>query len=175
MSVQVDSRVGLFPAPTVNSVQGIFFEQTIDYSQVFDGLLSRFYSTTCAGCSFQYTEIYPWKRWCPNCSYNFFIGEARRVHGDRYDYSSVDFYSIRSLDSYVPIRCRSCNSCWEQSVTSHLNLQQDCLNCAQLKCQICSYNPANASVKSLFYLLQGGEFINQRRSSLCSSIKIFRY
>jgi len=67
---------------------------------------------------------------CPNCAYNKkttkeFISEAIAIHGDRYDYSLVEY---KKLNEKVKIICKE-HGVFEQIPKSHLNGNQ-CLKCS---------------------------------------------
>ena len=74
------------------------------------------------------------KQGCPNCfgktPYNLerFLIKARKVHGDRYDYSQVKEKHIKNNLSYVPIRCTICNHYWKVSINNHINHRTGCPN-----------------------------------------------
>jgi len=54
-----------------------------------------------------------------------FIEQAKRVHGDRYDYSLVDYKNARS---HVKIICSE-HGVFEQTPDKHLNRKQGCSGC----------------------------------------------
>ena len=55
-----------------------------------------------------------------------FIDMAKEVHGDRYDYSLVEY---KGLKFKVKIICNNCQSCFEQRVSNHLYLNRGCSLC----------------------------------------------
>ena len=63
---------------------------------------------------------------CPNCCQNKkmttkdFINKSKKVHGDKYDYSLVDYKNSRTK---VKIICNNCNKIFHQNPSSHINKQ----------------------------------------------------
>lgn len=72
---------------------------------------------------------------CPKCYGNIkksvedFINEARKVHGDEYDYSKVDYVNTNTK---VEIICREHGSFW-QTPKNHTARKQGCPECAKAK------------------------------------------
>ena len=68
---------------------------------------------------------------CPYCNgkpksnTEDFIKRAKRVHGDKYDYSNVDYQNAKTL---VEIRCKDCGNVFLQRPNNHLN-GQGCNKC----------------------------------------------
>ena len=73
------------------------------------------------------------KHGCPKCgskerlSNDEFIKRAREIHGDKYDYSKVDYKNNRTK---VLIKCKICATEWESIPTNHLR-GQGCPVCAR--------------------------------------------
>lgn len=70
------------------------------------------------------------KRGCPKCSYRnvtteMFIKKCKEVHGDRYNYSLVDYKNIKTK---VKIICKI-HGIFESFPTNHLNKKQNCGKC----------------------------------------------
>lgn len=63
-------------------------------------------------------------------SKEIFIKKAERIHGDKYDYSLVDY--VNSMTK-IKIICNTCGLVFEQKPTSHINIKQGCLNCSRAK------------------------------------------
>ncbi len=68
---------------------------------------------------------------CPGCgprtmTQKRFIREAVEIHGDKYDYSKVEYVYSRTC---VVIICRSCDTEFSQTPGSHLNQKQGCPSC----------------------------------------------
>jgi predicted nucleic acid binding AN1-type Zn finger protein len=40
-----------------------------------------------------------------------FLQQARLIHPDKYDYSLVTRENIKGYNSYIPVRCLTCDSC----------------------------------------------------------------
>jgi len=75
---------------------------------------------------------------CPNCySYSRnltteeFIIKAKAIHGDKYDYSEVEYVNAKSV---IKIKCNQCDNKFEQIPNAHLatrsNNMGGCLSCA---------------------------------------------
>ena len=58
-----------------------------------------------------------------------FIQKAKKIHGDKYDYSEVDY--IKSMIK-VKIKCNTCNTKFFQQPTNHLT-GYGCKKCANIK------------------------------------------
>ena len=52
-----------------------------------------------------------------------FVKEARQIHGDKYDYSLVDYINC---DKKVKIKCNKCGIIFEQKPYHHINREQGC-------------------------------------------------
>jgi ferredoxin len=73
------------------------------------------------------------------CSYCFgasawtseiFANKGREVHGDKYDYSLVDYVSSQTK---VNIICNECKGIFEQTPAAHINRCQGCFDCAVIR------------------------------------------
>lgn len=68
---------------------------------------------------------------CPVCNGKFrktkeqFISEAKKVHGDDYDYSFVDYVNT---ETYVDIKCNKCGTIFKQLPYAHLQ-GKGCARC----------------------------------------------
>jgi rubrerythrin len=78
---------------------------------------------------------------CPNCSkYKktntaFFIEKAKNIHGDKYDYSLVDYKNSKTK---VKIICKKCGNVFEQKPNVHIQ-GSGCPNCRFM-------NPKNEAI-----------------------------
>ena len=59
-------------------------------------------------------------------STRLFIEEARKIHGDHYDYSMVEY---KNTYMKVKIKCNVCNLVFEQKPSKHVNSKQGCPRC----------------------------------------------
>ncbi len=72
---------------------------------------------------------------CPNCftrikwTYDNFIKHAKRIHGDKYDYSLMKPSDIKNIKSRLLIKCKYHNTTWETSITSHIHSKHGCYDC----------------------------------------------
>lgn len=76
---------------------------------------------------------------CPNCAKNApmdlakFLDSARKVHGTRYDYSTVDWVgSVTTTKDKLTLICRK-HGTFSQSADSHINKKQGCPSCKSSK------------------------------------------
>jgi hypothetical protein len=60
-----------------------------------------------------------------------FIQQAKEIHGDKYDYSLVDY---KNNSTKVKIKCKVCGNIFEQVPSSHINRKYNCPFCS--KCHI---------------------------------------
>ena len=58
-----------------------------------------------------------------------FIKEAKLVHGDKYDYSLVEY---KNCDTKVKIKCNNCKKIFEQTPYCHTNAKQGCPTCSRI-------------------------------------------
>lgn len=71
---------------------------------------------------------------CPYCygthrkTKEEFIEKAKQIHGDRYDYSEVDYINNSTK---VKIFCKHCGNYFWQAPTKHINGKQGCPECKQ--------------------------------------------
>lgn len=81
------------------------------------------------------------KHGCPNCAgnipltYNIFIYEAQKIHGNRYDYSLINPTDHISSNSYVTLICINCKLSWSVRVSNHIHGRCGCPNCNKSKGQ----------------------------------------
>ena len=73
------------------------------------------------------------KQGCPKCGYQFvdtnkFIENARKIHGDKYDYSKVEYVNSQTK---VCIICKKCGYEFWQTPNAHLK-GNGCKNCQRL-------------------------------------------
>ena len=72
---------------------------------------------------------------CPKCAKNYsytteeFIEKAKLVHGDKYDYSLVEYINA---DTKIKIKCKKCEYIFEQVADSHL-MGNGCPKCNIIK------------------------------------------
>jgi formylmethanofuran dehydrogenase subunit E len=77
------------------------------------------------------------KHACPRCftrikwTYDTFIEHARRIHGDKYDYSLITQDQIKNIRSRFWIRCDYHDTKWETSVQNHIYGKRGCRKCFQ--------------------------------------------
>lgn len=64
----------------------------------------------------------------PQKTTNQFVKEAKQIHGDKYDYSLVDYKNSKTK---VKIICKKCNTIFEQIPSNHIHKThpQGCPNC----------------------------------------------
>ena len=55
-----------------------------------------------------------------------FIIKAKEIHGNKFDYSLVDY---KNCDNKVKIKCMICNKIFEQIPYNHINKKAGCINC----------------------------------------------
>jgi formylmethanofuran dehydrogenase subunit E len=67
----------------------------------------------------------------PKWTYDRFIAEAKRVHGDKYDYSQIQKTDINGYKSRIKIICRECGNNWETSIDPHIR-GSGCAECKGL-------------------------------------------
>lgn len=93
---------------------------------------------------------------CPLCAGNnflrntdYFISLAKKVHGDKYDYSLVDYKHCKQK---VRIKCNKCGHIFEQTPDSHLQ-GQGCSKCI-LKSQTKLYDKLKESLPNIEILFE---------------------
>lgn len=75
---------------------------------------------------------------CPKCRYiksanskrrsvKEVIDEAKKVHGDKYDYSLITEYKNDRIN--YPIKCKTCGNIFYQNFNNHIKGEQDCPLC----------------------------------------------
>lgn len=67
----------------------------------------------------------------PKWNYQSFIEEARKVHGDKFDYSMIVPDQINGYKSRVTLICRECKYTWITNLDSHVR-GADCPDCQGL-------------------------------------------
>lgn len=76
------------------------------------------------------------KNECPGCSQKIhwtlerFIFSARKIHGNKYDYSQILFENIKNNQSPIYITCLICSYKWKSTINSHINYKHECPNCS---------------------------------------------
>ena len=94
---------------------------------------------TCNNIFEQKPKYHLARRGCLKCSYrtraktrtksmDFFLEEAKKIHGDRYNYDLVEYYNAVTK---VKIRCNICNNIFEQVPYSHLQ-EARCRKCSNI-------------------------------------------
>lgn len=74
-----------------------------------------------------------YKEGCPKCggtmrkTLDEFIENAKKVHGDLYDYSLITEYVNRETE--VPIKCNTCGNIFYQKPYKHVNAKHGCTYC----------------------------------------------
>lgn len=112
-------------------------------------------------------EIYREKKNKPLTT-NEFIIKAKRVHGDRFDYSKVKYIN-RYTD--VMICCKKHVIIFSQTPNNHLNGWVGCPNCSYKKNQI-----SRGELKIIEYLEENNiDFIFQKRFKDCKYKKTLRF
>ena len=82
---------------------------------------------------------------CPKCygthlySTEEFVEKAKKVHGDKYDYSLVDY---KGALIKVKIICNNCKNIFEQRPTGHINLYYGCPVC-------CTYSKGEEKIEKI--------------------------
>jgi hypothetical protein len=105
------------------------------------------------------------KQGCPKCGFirigdalrlpqQEWIEKARKVHGDKYDYSLADYQSAYKK---VKIICPK-HGVFEQTASSHTNRKNGCPRCKESK---------GEKAISEFLISNGIEFVDQKRFSDC--------
>lgn len=75
------------------------------------------------------------KTGCPDCggqsiwTLEKFLIKARKIHGDKYDYSHITIDDINNCDSRVDICCNECGYSWNSAVKTHINCRSACPDC----------------------------------------------
>ena len=57
-----------------------------------------------------------------------FIQQAKEIHGDKYDYSLVDY---KNNNTKVKIKCKTCGNIFEQIPACHINRKYNCPFCSK--------------------------------------------
>jgi len=78
-----------------------------------------------------------------------FIADARKVHGDKYDYSLIKEY-VNNKTS-VLIRCLKCGLVFPQTPSSHINNKSGCPNCSQQHVHEVQKGVTRKSVRKLLF------------------------
>lgn len=100
------------------------------------------------------------KQGCPYCFRNFkktteqFIAEAKLIHGDRYDYSEVNYINSSVK---VKIKCNYCNNIFWQEANSHLQGHN---------CPYCTKSEGEIKIEQFFSKRNINFVINKEFNSL---------
>lgn len=122
---------------------GIIHNNKFDYSNINDnGNIKAMTSIPikCNTCSYEFTQTINDhinnKQGCASCSkvlkYNYenLVTRARKIHGDKYDYSlAEELPKITALTS-IMIKCNVCNHTFPQVVNDHINDACGCTKCS---------------------------------------------
>jgi hypothetical protein len=95
----------------------------------------------CIKCGFESTKVKQ------ACSKEDFIVKARGVHGEKYDYSAVEYVNVSTK---IKIICNSCGSKFIQSPNAHL---------VGKGCVTCNKTGYDATKPGYFYVLRGETFV----------------
>lgn len=63
-------------------------------------------------------------------TFEIFISRARKVHGEKYDYSQIKEEDVRNNRSHVPIKCNACGHLWNPMIANHIDKETGCPFCA---------------------------------------------
>ena len=55
-----------------------------------------------------------------------FIEKAKQIHGDKYDYSLVEYDNCKKK---IKILCKKCGNIFEQTPDKHINAKEGCKYC----------------------------------------------
>lgn len=75
-------------------------------------------SSECRECS-------PYTFW----NYDVFVRRAKKIHGDKYDYSKINPSDVTGINSRVSIICNTCKYEWDPTVSNHIHGRYDCPDC----------------------------------------------
>ena len=80
----------------------------------------------------QIARVHLYGHGCPQCSgkrkydKDYFIGKAKEIHGDKYDYSLIE--EIKNYRTKLPIICPT-HGLFYQTIDNHINGKQGCPKC----------------------------------------------
>ncbi len=113
-----------------------------DYSSInpADKILAKTkISIRCKLCSHEWTPTVTnhihHKRGCPSCAgkakwtYDKFMEKAKKIHGDKYDYSMIDPTSFVCKSTKIPLKCNICDYRWSPTIHNHIYDKSNCPNC----------------------------------------------
>ena len=114
-----------------------------DYSAITEAHISGQLSAvpiTCKLCRFTWSPVINHhinnRTKCPRCTrsipwtLNSFIESARKIHGDKYDYSEIIEKDIKSAHSHIPLSCNTCKHRWTPTISKHISYESGCPRCA---------------------------------------------
>jgi formylmethanofuran dehydrogenase subunit E len=117
-----------------------------DYSQINDnhfvGGVNNHIPIRCKLCDYEWmpsiNNHINAKSGCPDCAgvahftLDRFISKATKIHGDRYDYSRITENHVKTMGSYLPIKCKFCLYEWITNSLCHINAASGCPDCARV-------------------------------------------
>lgn len=113
---------------------------TFDYSQIpSDISVKSIFSLKCNTCSYEWNTTitrHLQQKNCSNCSgrvrwtYKSFLWKAKKIHGNKFDYSEVKEEHIKGITSKIPLTCNICEYKWHPTLNDHINGKHGCPNCA---------------------------------------------
>lgn len=56
--------------------------------------------------------------------------QGKDIHGDKYDYSLITEAHVKCSNSYIPVKCITCDYTWNPSIHHHINHKSGCPDCA---------------------------------------------
>lgn len=117
-------------------------DKKFNYSQVKEHHINGAESNVPITCNVCYYEWEPTinnhlngKRGCPDCAGNApwtlqrFLTKAKKIHGDKYDYSCITEDHIKNSKSRIPIICRNCQDSLLPDISHHINRKSGCQRC----------------------------------------------
>ncbi len=97
---------------------------TCDY-QWSPSLANHIYNKSgCLRCSGR--EKWHYEKW----HYEKFIFCAKKIHGDKYNYTFVTRESVENRKSKFLLKCNTCEYTWNTTIETHINSQCGCPRCA---------------------------------------------
>jgi Zn finger protein HypA/HybF involved in hydrogenase expression len=116
-----------------------------DYSQVTSDMIINSHSkipVTCRNCSHNWKVTIAnhinHRTGCPRCfrtvwTLSVLMERATEIHGDLYDYSSINESDIQNTKSKVQVICKQCNHRWLVTIGSHIYSSSGCPCCRSSK------------------------------------------
>lgn len=120
-----------------------FYEKKFDFSLIDKYDLTSHSSrvlVTCRRCESTFdqtiSEILNCKTKCSSCdmfnrkwTYQRFMFEARRIHGDKYEYMIPPGFNF-SCTAQISTKCCHCSNRWRVSVQNHITSRTGCPKCS---------------------------------------------